>query len=262
MAAKTKKAVLDELESLISTIKSLANSRPGSAQHTRWLLHAMEFVKEVFGCNSAYFVNLRSLNWCYSGPMVMTVDDVMRPGTTRERFDAYAFVNALDTAQGILLAACDDLRGKELKDVYRGKDTGPEASVIVRIIKLVEQKLRKLFRDSPSSEAQVQDELEKLFIAADIPYSREAVTIEYSSKTYKPDFTVDRADLAIDVKFCGKLGREKEMIGEINDDILAYTTKYGNLLFVVYDCGFIRDIDRFAANFEEQSAVIVRVVKH
>ena len=59
-----------------------------------------------------------------------------------------------------------------------------------------------------------------------------------------------------------KEGREKEIITEINDDILAYQTKYGNLLFVVYDVGFIRDIDRFIDSFEKSTNVIVRVVKH
>ncbi len=54
----------------------------------------------------------------------------------------------------------------------------------------------------------------------------------------------------------------EEIIAEINDDILAYRTKYGNLLFVVYDLGFIRDVDLFAAHFEESQGVMVRVIKH
>jgi hypothetical protein len=68
--------------------------------------------------------------------------------------------------------------------------------------------------------------------------------------------------LAIEVKFCGREGREKEIIAEINDDILAYKTKFGNLVFAVYDCGFIRDVDRFVGNSEEAQGVVVRVVKH
>ena len=71
-----------------------------------------------------------------------------------------------------------------------------------------------------------------------------------------------KIDLAIDIKLCSRDGREKEIIAEINDDIMAYQTKYGNLLFVIYDIGFIRDIERFADSFEIQRNVIVRVVKH
>jgi hypothetical protein len=66
----------------------------------------------------------------------------------------------------------------------------------------------------------------------------------------------------IDVKLCARTGREKELIAEINDDILAYQTKYRNLFFLVYDMGQIRDVERFASSFEEHENVIVRVVKH
>jgi len=51
-------------------------------------------------------------------------------------------------------------------------------------------------------------------------------------------------------------------IAQINDDILAYRTKYGNAFFIVYDCGFIRDVDLFISSFEAQGDVYVRVVKH
>ena len=67
--------------------------------------------------------------------------------------------------------------------------------------------------------------------------------------------------MAIEVKLCNREGREKEIIGEINDDILAYKTKYGNVLFIVYDLGFIRDVDRFVSSFEDQEGVVVNVVK-
>jgi len=52
------------------------------------------------------------------------------------------------------------------------------------------------------------------------------------------------------------------MIAEINDDILAYKQKYRNLLFVVYDVGQIRDVEKFKYHFEQQSQVIVQVIKH
>ena len=52
------------------------------------------------------------------------------------------------------------------------------------------------------------------------------------------------------------------MIAEINDDILAYSTEYGNLIFAIYDVGSIRDVDRFASQFEQHDGVLVRVVKH
>jgi hypothetical protein len=122
--------------------------------------------------------------------------------------------------------------------------------------------LRKVIRNQPTKEREVQDSLENLLIGADITFSREAENIEYSSKTYKPDFTIKQLDLAIEVKLCARDGREKEIIAEINDDILAYQTRYGNILFIIYDVGQIRDSEKFSASFEAHQNVIVRVVKH
>ena len=101
-----------------------------------------------------------------------------------------------------------------------------------------------------------------MLIGADIPYGRGVDSIEYSSKTYIPDFSLPKINLAVEVKLCNRDGREKEIIAEINDDILAYQTKYENLLFIIYDSGYIRDKDRFSSSFEEHGNVTIRVVKH
>lgn len=159
-------------------------------------------------------------------------------------------------------AALDDLARAGLSGVYEGKDTGPESSALIDILSVVERKLRKVLRQPPSREREVQDALENLLIGADIEYSRETDSIEYSSKTYVPDFSFPRLDLVVEIKLCATQLREKEIIAEINDDILAYRTKYGNQIFVVYDLGHIRDADRFSTQFEETKGVLVRVVKH
>ena len=66
----------------------------------------------------------------------------------------------------------------------------------------------------------------------------------------------------MEVKFCDDEPREKELIGEINDYILAFKTRYPNLIFVVYDMGIIRDEEGFVASFEKQDSVIVKVIKN
>ena len=162
----------------------------------------------------------------------------------------------------MLLGAAEHLEKRDLETVYEGKDTPPESSSLVGVLNLAEHKLRKIIHDKPDKEKQIQDAFESLLIGAELSFSRESDSIEHSSKTYTPDFTMPKIDLAIDVKFCNREGREKEIIAEINDDIMALQTKYGNLLFVVYDISFIRDIERFADFFEKQRNVIVRVVKH
>ena len=132
-----------------------------------------------------------------------------------------------------------------------------------RIINLIEYKLRKVIRDKPSQESEVQDAFENLLVGADIFYKREKDRIEYSSKTYIPDFTfADELDLALDFKFCGTGKAEKRLIAEINNYIVAFQTKYTNCIFVVYDLGFIQDVELFTGSFEQHKNVTVRVVKH
>jgi len=170
--------------------------------------------------------------------------------------------NDLATADGILQAAQAQLQRSELEDVRMEPSLGKESNQIIRIINLVQKKLRKAIHNKPDNERQVQDAFEALLIGADVDFSRETDTISYSSKSYVPDFTVAALSLAIEVKFCGKEAREKSIIAEINDDILAYQTKYKNLIFAVYDLGNIRDVERFAEAFTKNDNVVVEVVKH
>jgi len=262
----TKESAMEELNKLIEEIPSLKKVKAFSAEHVRWHQKVVSFLEEVFGKDSRYFRSFVHLSWRRDGSfLVGGPSDPLgsfNPQAAIEREHHKAYLDQLETARGLLLAAKDELERKELNEVYRGKDTGPEASLLLKIINLAEHKLRKVIRDAPRREKEIQDAFENLLIGADIPYSRETDNIEYSSKTYIPDFSIQKADLAIEVKLCDKSGREKRIIAEINDDILAYKTKYGNMIFIIYDLGLIRDVDRFIKNFEEQEGVFVKVVKH
>jgi len=179
-----------------------------------------------------------------------------------ERRHHQAFLRQLDASEGFLKAALIDLERRGVAEVYDGKDTPTESSSLLKIITLAERKLRKAVRERPERERQIQDAFETLLVGADIPHERETDSIIYSSKTYTPDFGFQAINLAVEIKLCNRADREKEMIAEINDDILAYKTKYGNLIFAVYDLGFIRDIERFCESFEGSEGVIVKVIKH
>jgi len=261
----TKETALNQLDYLIEEIDDkLKRQRTGSPGHIRWVMKTLQLLEEVFGKNSKYYQGFSSFTWRGSGPVVVrTFGDIQDALDAKEKErDQRVYREQLGAAKGLLLAASDYLRRTDLSSVYEGKDTGPESSAILKVINLVEHKLRKVIREKPEREKEVQDVFENLLIGAEIPYSREKESIEYSSKTYIPDFTIKKIDLAIDVKLCSREGREKEIIAEINDDILAYQTKYGNLFFIVYDLGFIRDIECFTQAFEKNQNVIARVVKH
>ena len=115
--------------------------------------------------------------------MVMTYELFDRhPDEVMRSRDQGAYRRQLATAHGLLGAAVDELeQAQDIASVYDGKDTGPEASSILKVINLAERKLRKGIHEKPTKEKQVQDAFETLLVGADIPYTREKVAFEYSS---------------------------------------------------------------------------------
>lgn len=203
-----------------------------------------------------YINTLNHLSWRETGQMLIQSWDI--EGTIERRHHE-AYLSQLETARGLLLASKDHLEASEISEVYSGENTAEEASDLIQIINLGEKKLRKLIRETPTKEKQVQDKYEDLLIANDINYSREFPYIVYSSKKYVPDFSIEKLDLAIEIKLCKK--DEKLLIAQINDDILAYKTKFRNLIFLIYDIGQIRDIDKFKDSIELHEDVIVQIIK-
>lgn len=266
MKVYNKKEAIKEIEKLANETIKLANQKGFSKDHARWVIRTTSFLEDVFGQNSIYYQNFTSFTWKLQGQAIIGGPsrrrEVMDPQLGIDRVDHEAYLKQLESAEGLLLAAKDELQKKDIESVYKGKNTGPEASILFKIINLTEHKLRKIVRNKPSIEKDIQDAFENLLIGADISYSQEADSIEYSTKTYIPDFTIVKADLAIDIKLCSSKKREKVIIAEINDDILAYKTKYGNIMFIVYDLSIIRDVERFIDNFQKHEGVIVKVVKH
>jgi hypothetical protein len=173
-----------------------------------------------------------------------------------------AYLEQLDTAKGLLKAGIDAIERHGMNKVYEEKDISKDVGKTITLIDLAQNKLRKIMRTSPQDEKEVQDKFEDVLTSVDFKYLRDKETITYSSKSYKPDFTFPGIDTALEIKLCNRAGREKEIIDEINADILAYKTKYPNIIFLVYDLGHIRDIDRFKADIESQDRVIVLVIKH
>lgn len=252
----TKEEALKAIDSLIEEIPSIQQSGRKSAEHMRWVANAQRIIQEIFGENSRYFQTFRHFSWRYNGQMVFQAWDIEEAIEYRHN---EAFISQLEQSKGLLLAAKDQLEQSEISEVYEGQNTAPEASDLIQIINLGEKKLRKLIRETPKTEKEVQDKYEDLLIANDIKYSREFPTIEYSSKKYIPDFSIEKLSLAIEIKLC-KNG-EKPLIAQINDDILAYRTQFKNLIFLIYDLGQIRDVDFFKDSLEQNEDIIVQIIK-
>lgn len=259
-----KNTAIRQLMRLADEAKELINEEAFSERHTRWHLNVLSILDEIFGRNSRYYTSFASISWCVDEDTILEgYDEVISIRTTMAHLNHDAYQKQLRTARGLLLASVDDIeRVSNMETLYEGKDTPPESSTIIRIIHLAEQRLRIIIRKTLDSETQLQDAFESLLVGAGIPYSREKDRFEYSSKSYIPDFTFLRLDLAVELKLCNTAEKEKRIIAEINDDIRAYSTKYGNQMFIVYDTGNIRDVDRFKGDLEDIDGVVVIVVKH
>lgn len=251
-----KEDALIALDKLVTEISELKNEGRHSSNHMRWVANTLRILREIFGENSTYYQTFKYFSWQETGQMVFQALDIESAIEYRHN---EAYQNQLEQAKGLILASRDHLEQSEISEVYEGQNTGPEASDLIQIINLGEQKLRKLFRQTPKTEKEVQDKYEDLLIANSIVYSKEFPSIEYSSKKYIPDFSIEKLSLAIEIKLCKK--DEKPLIAQINDDILAYKTKFKNLIFLIYDLGQIRDIDLFKQSLEQNDDIIVQIVK-
>lgn len=132
-----------------------------------------------------------------------------------------------------------------------------------RVIELASE-FRVAVHNPPTNERDIQNWFEGLLkgfsVATGIDYRRESDSIPYATKSYIPDFTLPELSMAVEIKLCNRPNREKELIAEINDDILAYRTRFTRLLFLIYDTGHIRDAPRFCSAFHSDR-VVVLVVK-
>ena len=230
-----------------------------SKEGTKWRIDTLYILEDIFGENSHLVYLFEEIDYRFSGVMEHITGNLQ---TTRNHYDGIEFRKGMEKANGLLASAIDLLKRKGADAVYEGKDTPKEASEILKIISLIENGLRKSIRTTPNKERDIQDQLETLFIGANFEFTREKDRFQYSTKMYQPDFVFAKIETIVEVKFCNRDTREKELIREINDYIVAFKTKYPNVIFVVYDMGLIRDLAQFKKSFEKQGSVIIKIIKH
>jgi len=136
-----------------------------------------------------------------------------------------------------------------------------DEKAVQSIIDLIGMNLRSSIYKKPEKEVEVQNALDTIFRARSLDYKREKDTIEYSSKRFIPDFTFDSSDLSIEVKLCKSAQKEKQIIDEINADIPAYQTRFRRIIFVVFDLGYIRDVEKFKSGIESNKDVYMCIIK-
>jgi hypothetical protein len=257
---KTKEKAINEISDLLHQIQNVANAGRLSAEHTRWIHNCHHILLEVFGKNSTYFRSFASLKWTDTGSYIATIFDNL--DDIKSARDHRAFLECLEMASGIFLAAIDDInRSNDIDEVYKDKKED-DSNLLIKLLNIIENKFRIFFHEEPQKEKDVQDNFERLLAACDFSYTREKDHVMYSSKTYIPDFVLGEMNMALEIKICNKDNKDKIIITEINDDIVAYKTKYKNIMFVIYDIGKIRDTELFKSSFKAHTNVIVVIIKH
>ena len=181
MKAWTKEEALQTLNELVDESDRLKGSRVFSTEHIMWMTKCTETLEEVFGPASRYYLSFVAIEWgkILSG---IRIDPWDYGGNEKAAIDAKRheyFLPQLESAKGLLLGAVNYLAERGLTDVYKAKDTGPEASLILKVLNLAEHQLRKVIREKPDNERQVQNAFENLLIGADITYGREVDSVEY-----------------------------------------------------------------------------------
>jgi hypothetical protein len=135
--------------------------------------------------------------------------------------------------------------------------------ILTNLEEFLFKNLRKSIRNKPVNEKEVQEIVEIMLISKGYVFQREKVRINYSSKEFIPDFTFEDLDAVLEVKLCKTDKKEKDIVDEINADIPAYLSRYGNVTFLVYDLEIIRDVDLFVNDIEKNNPRIkVLIIQH
>jgi len=139
----------------------------------------------------------------------------------------------------------------------------PEISIADLINKL-DNSLRKVVLKKPEKEFDIHDAIEQLLAGTNYEgkFTRDAESIPTSGRSYKkPDFVFEELSLALEAKFCNSKKDSKDIVEEMNADIHPYKKRYQNIIFLVYDLGFILDEDEFVSDFHIIPNVRVVIVK-
>lgn len=254
-----KKQTLKEINELISLIDEIKTKYKNTRRFIYWYTKVKTFIADIYGEDSRYFLLFDSIDW---NPKGQARANLRNFESVIERKQKEAIIEGLEASSGMLLAIKDDINKTEnIESLLDKSDVKKGTNTLLKIIKLVENKLRKVMRDVPKNEKEIQDAFENLLIGAEIDFDREFPVIKYSSKNYIPDFSFSKIDTVLEIKICTLNRKEKALIPEINDDIQAYKSKFTNLIFLIYDTGQIRDSEKFSNSIENDN-IMIRIIKH
>ena len=102
---------ISKLDNFINQIDTLEGLKHSSAEHIRWVSGIKKFLKEVFNEKSEYYIALSSFTWTKKGIIggPSRPAESLNPQLGIDRLKQEAYLEQLNMARGILLAAKDEL---------------------------------------------------------------------------------------------------------------------------------------------------------
>ena len=170
----TQEQSIGKLKKLLDEIPALKTEKAFSAKHTRWLTNVHAFISEIFGERSVIFLSFSNLTWRRRGEFIVDpwIEGTMDVNEAAENIHHKAYLEQLDTAKGLLEAGIDQIKEYGIDAIYKSKDTTKESNEIIKILDLAENKLRKMIRDVPKNEKEIQDKFEDLLNAREVEFLR------------------------------------------------------------------------------------------
>lgn len=138
----------------------------------------------------------------------------------------------------------------------------PRLKIMQKIASSLSSELSKSSK-RPRNEKQLQNEIKRILDLRyeELNFRQEKDCFGYSMKSYKPDFVSTNLNAVVEGKICTKNRKPTTLVREINDYIVAFSTKYEHLLFVVYD-GYrkIKNPQEFVQDFRKYNPNVQVVI--
>lgn len=115
--------------------------------------------------------------------------------------------------------------------------------------------------DLPENELQVTRAVKVLLSAAGFEFSDDNLDIHFDRRCFRPDLALHTSEIALQVKLCRSASQVKRILAEIVADIRPCKSEFKDLIFVIYDFGFMPQEDVIKSEMEDQNGIHFVIVK-
>jgi hypothetical protein len=155
---------------------------------------------------------------------------------------------------------CDSCEARE--PIFLTIDSFTTESPVEEIKEAIRKGLRKSIGDRKiEKEFEIRDIIDGLLTVAGYDFKKETPEEKFSAKGFRPDLTSKNLSTVIEVKLIDSQGDVSKSVEGLSADIEPYKKRFKNILFVVYDLGFVNDIEEYCKDFKKIDGVDILLIK-